>query len=219
MSDHITHDELIGELGRQLRPVKRTMPPGMLAALWCIVIVGLALGLASLADLAALRARLMFVPDMWLAAGGSAATALLAAVAAFQSSMPDRTRRWALLPLPAALLWIGASGLGCLRTWLVPGTIDAGMRESKDCLVFILAISVPLSVLMLAMLRRGYALNPGRTALLGGLAVAAASATLLNFFHPYDAAASDLLVHVVAVGLVVLANRRWGKRILARHRL
>jgi hypothetical protein len=39
------------------------------------------------------------------------------------------------------------------------------------------------------------------------LAVAAASATLLNLFHPYDAAATDLTVHAAAVAIVILANQ------------
>jgi hypothetical protein len=42
--------------------------------------------------------------------------------------------------------------------------------------------------------------------------VAAAAATLLNFFHPFDAAATDLLVHVFAVGLVVVVSRSVGAR-------
>jgi hypothetical protein len=68
-----------------------------------------------------------------------------------------------------------------------------------------------LSVLLLAMLRRACPLYPGLTAVVGGLAVAAAS--LLNFFHPYDAAATDLAVHAVAVALVIGANRALGGRI------
>ena len=45
-------------------------------------------------------------------------------------------------------------------------------------------------------------------------ASAAAAATLLNFFHPYDATASDLMVHAAAVAAVVAANRLFGARSL-----
>ena len=89
------------------------------------------------------------------------------------------------------------------------------MGEARDCLVFIVFLSVPLSALLLIMLRRAYPLYPGLTATIGGLAVAAAAATLLNFFHPYDAAATDLVVHAVAVALVIGANRALGGRIFA----
>ena len=67
-------------------------------------------------------------------------TAILAAFAAFQLCLPDARRAWALLPLPAALLWIVASGVGCLRAWFVPGTHAADLSEARDCLIFIVAI-------------------------------------------------------------------------------
>ncbi len=84
------------------------------------------------------------------------------------------------------------------------------------CLEFILGVSLPLSLVLLLMLRRSCPLRPGLTTLMGGLAVAAAAATLLNFFHPYDAAATDLAVHVIAVSLVILANRTLGSRLVAQ---
>jgi hypothetical protein len=65
------------------------------------------------------------------------------------------------------------------------------------------------------MLRRGYSLQPNLTLLVGGLACAAAAATLLNFFHPYDAAATDLTVHAFAVAIVILATRFFGGRLRA----
>jgi hypothetical protein len=137
---------------------------------------------------------------------GSIGTAIFAAIAAFELSLPDAPRAWAALPLPAAILWIAASGLGCLRTWIAPHTHVAAVGEARDCFIFIVALSVPLSALLIAMLRRAYPLNIGLTAAVGGLAVAAAAATLLNFFHPYDAAATDLAVHAVAVAIVIAVN-------------
>ena len=64
------------------------------------------------------------------------------------------------------------------------------------------------------MLRRACPLQPGLTAAVAGLAAAAAAATLLNFFHPFDAAATDLAVHVFAVALVIVANRAFSGRLL-----
>jgi len=189
-------------------------PPSARALIWLAAVFAAGLGLAAMADLPAIAARLEAAPDMWLAVSGAALTMVLAAIAAFELSLPDRSQVWALLPLPAALLWIAASGAGCLRTWLVPGTHAAALDESRDCILFILAVSVPLSALLLAMLRRAYPLRPGLAAAIAGLASAAAAATLLNLFHPYDASGSDLVVHAAAVGLVVLANRAYGGRML-----
>ncbi|HJS87602.1 MAG TPA: NrsF family protein, partial [Acetobacteraceae bacterium] len=103
-------------------------------------------------------------------------------------------------------------GLGCLRSWAVPGTHDA---DARSCLVFIVGVSLPLSALLLAMLRRARPLRPTRTAVLGGLAAASASATLLNLFHPYDAAATDVAVHALAVLIVIVGNRAIGVRAFA----
>ena len=65
------------------------------------------------------------------------------------------------------------------------------------------------------MLRQGFSLRPNLTAIVAGLACASAAATLLNFVHPYDATASVLAVHAVAVGIVILANTMFGGRVLA----
>ncbi len=212
MSEAADHDGLIRSLAADLRPVRRLMPPWLRALCWLGVVAALGAALASIADLGALQRRLAFVLDMWLAVLGSSLTALLAAFAAFQVSVPDRKPAWALLPMPALLLWIGASGLGCLRSWTVPGTHDASAVEARSCLVFIVGLSLPLSALLLAMLRRACPLRPDLTAMLGGLATASAAATLLNFFHPYDAAATDLAVHAIAVLIVIAGNRAIGVR-------
>lgn len=202
------YEELVQALSADLVPVKRLRPPVLRALGWLGAVVATASVLALFSNLVAMAQRLTAAPDLELAAVGSLLTAVLAAVAAFQLSFPDRSPKWALLPVPAAVLWIGASGLGCLRTWLVPGTHDASLTEAETCLFFILGLSVPLSVLLLAMLRRAYSLWPRLTGALGGLAVAGASATILNLFHPYDAAATDLVVHAAAVAIVIVAN--WG---------
>jgi hypothetical protein len=119
-----------------------------------------------------------------------------------------------LLPVPTALLWMAASGSGCLRSWLVPTSREALAVEPRDCLVFILCVSLPLAVALVLMLRRACPLRPGLTATLGGLASAAAAATLLNLFHPFDVAATDLAIHAVAIAVVVLATRAVGARAL-----
>jgi hypothetical protein len=212
--DQSRYDGFIHSLAADLKPVRRLPPPGLRALLWLALVAAVAVTLAAVADRPAVAARLGAAPDMWLSAIGSALTMVLAAFAAFQLSLPDRNPLWGLLPLPTALLWLGASGAGCLRTWLVPGVHAADLNDTKDCLAFILALSIPLSALLLGMLRRGHTLRPGLTAAVAGFASAAAAATLLVFFHSYDASATDVVVHVLAVALVIIANRALGGRML-----
>jgi hypothetical protein len=214
MSDAARHDRLIGELAASLRPVHRLPPPWKRAAGWLVLVVAIGVGLVALAGFDIARHRLASAPDAWLAVLGSTLTAPLAAFAAFQTSVPGRSPRWALLPVPTALLWMAASGFGCLRSWLVPASGEALAVEPRDCLVFILCVSLPLAVALVLMLRRACPLRPGLTATLGGLASAAAAATLLNLFHPFDVAATDLAIHAVAIAVVVLATRALGARAL-----
>jgi hypothetical protein len=210
-----SHEGLIAGLTSDLKPVRPLPSAGKRAAIWLgfVVLAGLVLSL--IADLSAFMHRFMASSDMGMAMLGSALTAVLAAIAAFKLSMPDCPRAWALLPVPAALLWIFASGLGCLRTVVLPGMQVAPFGETLECLAIIVALSLPFSLLIFAMLREAFSLLPALTAVVAGLAVAAASATLLNLFHPFDAAAVDLLMHALAVALVIVMSRYLGRRFLS----
>ena len=211
-----SNDLLVQALTAELTPVRRLASPGLRVLMWLAIIGAVALALMMVSDVGAMIRRLLAAPDMWLAAIGSMLTAVLAAVAAFELSLPDRKAAWALLPLPAVALWVGASGVGCLRPWSVAEAYPMPPDQPEHCLIFILGFSLPLSLLLIIMLRRGFSLRPNLTAIIGGLACASTSATLINFVHPYDAAATDLAVHALAVVIVILAYAIFGGRILMR---
>jgi hypothetical protein len=215
MSDTSPHDALIARLGSQLRPVRRLAGPWRRAGLWLLASFWGGLILCQFADLDALRHRLMAAPDMWIAFVAAAVTAVLAAVAAFATSVPGRSAWWAALPLPALAVWVGASTAGCLRTAPLPYTVAEPVMHSMSCIYMIVLIAVPLSMLLMVQLIRACPLRPGLTAALGGLASAGAAATLLALIHPFDANAVDLLAHAVAVVMVVGANRLFGSRLVA----
>jgi hypothetical protein len=212
--DRQDHDALIQQLTGDLAPVKPLAPPFRRALIWIAVVAAIAFVAAMATDRQTIVHRLMAEPDMWLAVVGSTLTAVLAAYAAFQLCLPDRSSYWALLPLPPALLWIAASGAGCLRVLRIADTRPPTAGDERDCLLIIIALSIPLSLLLLVMLRKGHTLLPGLTTLTAGLAAAAASATLLMFFHPFDATASDLIAHGVAVVIVLACVRYFGGRML-----
>jgi hypothetical protein len=211
-----SNEQLVQALSADLTPVDRLAPPSLRVLLWLAMVGAVALALTMVSDVGAMIQRLVAAPDLWLAAMGSALTAVLAAAAAFQLGLPDRKAAWALLPLPAVLLWIGASGMGCLRPWSIADAYPMPPDGTEHCLIFILGLSLPLSLLLIVMLRRGFSLRPNLTAIIGGLACASAAATLLNFIHPYDAAATDLTVHAFAVAIVIVANTLYGSRLLMR---
>ena len=216
MSRDSALDLVVARLAADLRPVRRLPAPPLRAAAWIGLVALMAGGLAVFCDLPALRDRLAAAPDMWLAVVGSTATAVLAALAAFELSVPGRSLRWALLPVPTLLLWTWASGLGCLRTWGMPSPAALGPAgEAGHCLTHILMMSVPLMAVMMVMVRRACPLRPNVTALVSGLAIAAASATLLNFDHPFDASATDLMIHLIAVLVVIAINQVIARRAVA----
>src|ERR1700733_877750 len=101
----MSHESLIHALGEDLKPVKPLRRPLWRALGWLAWLLVLAIVLALFADTAQMMKRLMEAPDLWLAAMGSMATAVLAAIAVFELSLPDGKSAWAFLPLPGALLW------------------------------------------------------------------------------------------------------------------
>ncbi|MEO9079861.1 MAG: NrsF family protein [Rhodanobacter sp.] len=217
MSERFSHQALIDRLGTELIPVRRLLPPWLRAGGWLLVVAVMAVGLLMYYGDTGMLRRLAGAPDLAWASCGAVITAISAAWAAFALGVPGRRAAWAWLPLPSALLWIGASGLGCLRTWLVPNTSIATLHQSTDCLVFIISFSVPLSALLILMLRRACSLRPVLTAVLIGLASAAASASLLEICHAYDSAVTDLLTHALAIALVIGVNAAMGGRLLSRR--
>lgn len=145
-------------------------------------------------------------PLTWLALAAAAITAGAAAFTAFRLSLPDRSSGWTLLPVPALVAWAGASGLGCLAARGTPEAWGETLGEAAECLAFLLGISVPLSALMLAMLRRARPLRPKLALALGGLASAGAAAVLLSIVHPHPSTVLDLAAHAVALGVIVAFN-------------
>jgi len=197
-------DRLIERLQREAAPVRRLPPPAESAGLFLLGAAALSvIAIMLFADLPVFERRIAD-PKLALEVAATLATGILAVFAAFELSLPDRSWRWALLPLPTLLLWIASSGYSCWQHLIVHGPGGWAIGESGQCFRFILSASLPLGVALLLMLRRAHALAPVRVAALGALGVAALAAFLLQFFHPFDVTFMDLGIHAVAVGLVVL---------------
>ena len=210
------HTPLIARLSQTLQPVHVLPSPWRRAAAWFCAALWAAGLLALFADFAAMRVRFLATPDLAFSEAGAILTAVLASVAAFQTSIPGRSAAWAWLPVPALALWLGAGTAGCLRLTPAAGTIPEPHMHAMACLWFLLFVSVPMSALLLVMLMRACPLRPGLTALLGGLASAGAAAALLTLIHPFDANAEDLLIHLAGVLIIVGITRAVGAGWLRR---
>jgi hypothetical protein len=212
-------EDLIGRLAAEARPVRRLRPPGLRAAallgMGVLLVGGLLLALGPRPDLARRLAEPLVLLG-WIAA---ALTAVAGAVAAMLASLPDRSRAWLLLPLPPALAWAGTVGAGCLTAWvgLTPGSVRAA--EVLQCLAMLAAVALPLSALLVFLLRHAARLRPTGPLLAGGLAIGAVAALALDLTHAFNASALVLLWNFGAAGVVlaadVLAGRFWLRRAAA----
>ncbi len=212
MSERST-DALVDALAAQARPVAPLAPPFRRAALTLVplVLAGAAL-IAVGGDMTGMRSRYAGRETlMTVEMAAMLATALLAVGAAFALAVPGRSRRWARAPVPPLLVWLGASGLGCLGDLERMGSRGWTVGHGGDCLLFILGAGLPIGALLLWRLSRARPIEPLPVALLGGLGAAALAAFLLQFFHPFGLTLLDLAVHLGAVafvvGLAALARR------------
>jgi hypothetical protein len=208
-------ERLIERLAGELQPVRRWRHAGWRAATWLLVVAALTAALVMHFANLAVFAQRVAQPRVALECIATALTGVSAVFAAFMLTVPGNSPRWMALPLPPFLLWLGASGLGCLRNGWVNHGAEGIVGESAHCFVFILAASVPLAVALFATLRRARPIAPLPVAALGLLGVAAIAAFVLQFFHPFDVTAIDLALHLAAVGLVVLIGSRLRGPLLA----
>jgi hypothetical protein len=209
--------ELIDSLAADARPVEPLKPPLARALAWlaaAALLGGLAVYL--LADVPRLLARYAGREALMAAEmAAMLATGALAVIGAFFVSVPGRSRRWLLAPLPTFLAWLLLSGAGCYRELVRHGPSEEGIGHSLDCLIFILAMSLFLGAPLLWRLSRARPVDPLPVAALGGLGVAALAAFLLQFFHPFAVTFLDLAVHLLAILLVVAATALINRRALA----
>jgi len=202
-------------LALELRPVRRLRSPGRRALLWLVAVCAVSVAvILRYADIAVFVQRIA-VPRIAIEFVATALTAVTAITSAFELSVPGRSARWAWLPLPPFLLWLAASGLGCLKNGLSLGGPGGFIGESSRCFTFIVAASVPLAAALFWMLRRARPIAPLPVAALGTLGVAATSACILQFFHPFDVTVIDLTLHLAAVALVMLVGAALARPLLA----
>jgi len=211
-------EDLIQRLASNLRPVRPALHPALATAAW-LAVAAAVIGLAVLVsgprhDLSERLTGGFDLPQIVTAS----VTGVLAAFAAFELALPERSARWALLPLPAAAAWLATMGWGCLQDLarLGPDALQIGM--SVPCLVFIAGLGVPLTVAMLWLARHAAWLRAGPVAALGGLSAAALASVGLSFIHYLDAAAMVLAWHGLSVLVVTSIAALLGPRLMRRAR-
>ncbi len=204
--------DLIASLAANATPVRRLRPPVMRAASWlllaAVVLTLLAINQGIRPDLA----QRLREPTFATGLAASLLTGVLAAAAAFLVSLPDRSRLWLLLPVPALVLWLSNIGYQCLVQWIDIGPDGVSLGEAARCFATLVLTSLPLSLAMLVMLRYAAPLRPTAVTLTGSLAVAAITATALSLFHTVDATVMILIWNLGTAALFVALGGAFGRR-------
>lgn len=205
-------DDLVSILVVNLTPVRRLRPPGVRAACW-LTLAAVVVGLLSIIQ--GIRPDLLQRlndPAFAVSLAAALLTAALAAVAAFQVSLPDRSERWLLLPVPALVVWISNIGYQCLTQWIAIDPKGVMLGDAARCFATLVLSGLPLSLAMLLMLRYAAPLRPSAVALMGSLAVAGVTASALSLFHILDATALILMWNLGTTLVFIAAARLFGRR-------
>ena len=192
-----TTNDLIAALAADVPPVRRLKPPWLRAVGWLALLLAIssvAIGLfADIPDFVR-RTGTVLAASAWFASLLTGATAIMAAA---NLSLPDRSRRWAMVPLPFLLLWIGLSGVGC---W---GFGPQPHGDSHECFLFLLGTGLPITAFLFWRLRQAHPLQVSLVAVCGALGAAGISAAVLQFFHPFQITWLDLAAHLAAASLLL----------------
>ena len=205
--------ELIDTLVECATPVRRLRPPLARALVWVgfagLLLLLLALGHGLRADLA----QRLHEPAFVISLTGALATGLLAAIASFMISLPDRSQGWLLLPVPALAVWFSTIGYGCFTDWVSIGPDGIRFGEAVGCFALLLITSLPLSIALMVMLRYAALLRSGTVIMTGGLAVAAIASAALSLLHDHNATAMILVWNLGTVAVITGCAGLFGRRL------
>jgi hypothetical protein len=211
-----TTPQLIDALVERAAPVTRLRAPLVRACRWlgCAALV-----LSVLAAVHGVRTDLLLhlrQPEFMVSLAGALLTGMLAAIAAFLISIPDRSPWWALLPAPALAVWLSTIGYGCLTDWV--GMDPAGVRwgETARCFATLLLTSTPLALVMLMMLRHAVLVRTRAVTGLAALAIAALTSFALALDHDLDATVMILIWNLGTAALITAIGGLFGGRMLRR---
>ncbi|MDR3514821.1 MAG: NrsF family protein [Azospirillaceae bacterium] len=199
-----TTDHLIESLVDHLAPVQPLAPPAVRATRLIVLATVLITLLAAARGLRADLDQRLVEPDFVVALLGSWLTGVTGTLAALSIGLPDRSRRWFLLPLPAFLVWVWGVGAGCLGHWVAIPTGAPIVADSVRCLETLVMASVPLALVLWRMLRRSRPLRAANTAWLGALAVAGFADTAHLLIHVVDPTALVLVMNLGVTGLILV---------------
>jgi hypothetical protein len=187
-------EELIGRLVHDARPVKRSSRPRVLFAKWS------AIGLLYLSAGVLMIGTRDDLAKMWHESGFVIHTLIvfsvtvLAAIAAFKVSIPDRQQRF--------LVRSSAVALAAWLAWIVTALVTVSEPHADygwKCLRNIVVLAVPLGMLTYYMMSKAAPLRTGTAGWLAALSAAAAADLATRFICRNDHVLHALIWHFIPV--------------------
>jgi hypothetical protein len=206
--------DLIDRLAAGLTPVRRLRNPVIRATEWLLLATVVAVALVLVHGVRPDFRQSVLDGRFVLCTGASVATGICASIAAFMLGLPDRSRAWALLPLPVLAVWVSTIGYQCLTDWIALDPNRLSWGEAAGCFSTLVLASLPLAITILVMLRHSAPLRPVLATLTAGLAVSAITATVLSLIHNPDAGVMVLVWNLGTVGVLIAVSGTIGRRLM-----
>lgn len=193
-------DDLIGELSRDLKPVKRLDHPAKRLVKWLAVALPVSLILGAAVEQQHFALALERIQDarILLELVAIFATAMAAGYAALSSAQPGRSQKVWALPVVPFLVWLSLIGENCWRLFEQIGPDQFSFAPHWVCFPSVAATGFAPALAMAVFLSRGALTRPTATIALGTLAAAALGAVGLRLYHPPDATALLMLWQLIA---------------------
>jgi hypothetical protein len=207
-------DELIASLTNRLEQVRPIAPPPLRAGAMIVIATALIAVLAAMRGMRVDFAAQMHDPAFMVQIAGAWLTGAAATLAAFEISLPDRSARWSILPLPAILLWLTGFAVGCLGHWIAIPPDAPVMEDSRRCLQTIGMASLPLAIVLWLMLRTARPLRLGGTAWLASLAIAGFADTAHLLIHVVQASLLVLVINLIPSAVIILLGSVAGRSVM-----
>jgi hypothetical protein len=212
----VNTDQLIDRLVADAKPVRRLLNPTERAALWtALALVAIALG-ATWFGLRHDIATAWLEPGVLVRIALLASTMWLSIVTAFRLSIPGGETRAFARWWPLALLGIltAISAAEVVAAWAI-GEAGSPLR-SWTCVRKVAFVGAVPAVVSIALISRGFAIEPRWTALLGVLAAGAAGALTSELACPIHAPMHIFLWHIAPVVLSTAIGALVGTLIVER---
>lgn len=190
---------MIQGLARAARPVRPLPGSHIRAALWLVIslsyITGILILMPAGHNVLAQLTNLPFAIEQV----ATLSTGIAAAFAAFMTTIPGRSPRWAALPLFPLTIWLASLAPACMREFSQLGLQAFARPHSLWCVPVMVVFGAVPAVAMVVMIRRGAPMTPHLSAALGGLAAAGIGNLGVRLVHPEDVSVMLIVWHIGGV--------------------